>query len=288
MIGEVKEVDLQTNSDGYGRFLRIRVKVQAKEPLQQSIRVDLLGSRKVTTMLLRYERLLDFCFQCSHLGHVMGECTDMVAKGHELSDAKRTLAVWIRAVSPPKQIYKGSGRGDNRSFGDYNLAYRDNRRTQENWRGRMIQNKDPASGDRKRAEEALVWVRDTMEELECMESNKHVNHVIVGSVSGELEINGLTVSLRCPLDPWKQGYWPLKTHAQPQVVKAIEQQSLGRWKWVGHDDISDKLGLNLGAKLGKRKTYDLKAQDGSAYTNVCEEHEKFKTSRNTLEGSEVH
>ncbi|KAK3230768.1 hypothetical protein Dsin_002649 [Dipteronia sinensis] len=249
IIGEVKELDLQTNSDGSGQFLRVGVKVQAKEPLQQSIRVDLLGSGKVTTMLLQYERLLDFCFQCSRLGHVIGECTDTVAKGQMLSDAKRSLVVWIQA---------------------------------ENWRGRMIQNKDPASGDRKRAEEALVGVRDTMEELECMESNKHINHVIVGSVSGELEINGLQ-SPSGPMDSGKQGYWPLKTQAQPQVDKTIEQQSLGSWKRVRHGVISDKMGLNFGAKLGKRKTYELKEKDYSACKNVCEEQGKFKTSRNTLE-----
>ncbi|KAK3228649.1 hypothetical protein Dsin_000530 [Dipteronia sinensis] len=120
MIGEVKEVDLETNSDGSGRFLRVRVTIQAKIPLQQSIRVDFLGSGKVTTMLLRYERLLDFCFKCSRLGHILGECPNMGAQGDVLTDANRKLAVWIRAVSPPKQTYMGHGRGDSRSWGKNN------------------------------------------------------------------------------------------------------------------------------------------------------------------------
>ncbi|KAK2649988.1 hypothetical protein Ddye_017477 [Dipteronia dyeriana] len=58
MIGEVRELNLETNSYRSGHFLRVRVTVQVREPLQQSIRVDYHGSGKVTTMLLRYERLM--------------------------------------------------------------------------------------------------------------------------------------------------------------------------------------------------------------------------------------
>ncbi|KAK3211147.1 hypothetical protein Dsin_015853 [Dipteronia sinensis] len=104
MIGEVKELDLETNYDGSGHFLRVRVKVQTKEPLQQSIRVDILGSGKVTTMLFRYERLLDFCFQCSHLGHVMRERTDMRVKGRVLSDAKQTLGFGSELLVPQNKF----------------------------------------------------------------------------------------------------------------------------------------------------------------------------------------
>lgn len=46
------------------RFIRVRVVIAANEPLLRSIRVDLLGNGKITTMLLRYERLLDYCFKC--------------------------------------------------------------------------------------------------------------------------------------------------------------------------------------------------------------------------------
>ncbi|TXG57706.1 hypothetical protein EZV62_015535 [Acer yangbiense] len=46
MIGVVKEIDFETTSDGSGWFLRVRVTVQANEPLQQCIRVDLLGTGK--------------------------------------------------------------------------------------------------------------------------------------------------------------------------------------------------------------------------------------------------
>ncbi|KAK4840676.1 hypothetical protein QYF36_015500 [Acer negundo] len=73
MIGEVRELDLETNSDVSGRFLRVRVTVQAKEPLHR-------------------------------LGHVKGEYTDMRVKGEILTDANEKLTVWIRAVSPKRVL----------------------------------------------------------------------------------------------------------------------------------------------------------------------------------------
>lgn len=51
MIGEVREVDVETGK-GETRFLRVRTIIAAEEPLKRSLRVDILGSGEVTTMLL--------------------------------------------------------------------------------------------------------------------------------------------------------------------------------------------------------------------------------------------
>ncbi|KAK1578057.1 hypothetical protein Q3G72_027165 [Acer saccharum] len=76
-------------------------------------------------MLLRYERLMVYCFRCDKLGHVMDECTMEVEveveEEREVSSAtSRKLAVWLRASSPPKRSFRGSARQESVSKVDVN------------------------------------------------------------------------------------------------------------------------------------------------------------------------
>lgn len=90
MIGEVRDINLEAGKEGNDRYIWVRVAFATNEPLMRCLRVDLLGTGKVTTMLLCYERLIDFCFKCSHLGHSIRECT-------EVGDAKEaTLEANVR------------------------------------------------------------------------------------------------------------------------------------------------------------------------------------------------
>ncbi|TXG57282.1 hypothetical protein EZV62_018595 [Acer yangbiense] len=56
MIGEVRNVDLEAGKSGSCRFIRARVVIKVDEPLRRSLRVDLLGNGKITTMLLRVDQ----------------------------------------------------------------------------------------------------------------------------------------------------------------------------------------------------------------------------------------
>ncbi|KAI9173809.1 hypothetical protein LWI28_006874 [Acer negundo] len=82
------------------------------EPLLRSLRVDLLGNGKITTMLLRYERLLDYCFKCGRLGHSLLECTDTSDGKDMKSEANIRLNVWLRTSSPSKCFTFRNGRHD--------------------------------------------------------------------------------------------------------------------------------------------------------------------------------
>ncbi|KAK3192989.1 hypothetical protein Dsin_024299 [Dipteronia sinensis] len=83
MIGKVRDIDL-------------------------SMITDISG--KVTTMLLRYERLFDYCFRCGRVGHILDECVHEDVILEVSSEATRKLRVWLRAASPPKQSFMGVGR----------------------------------------------------------------------------------------------------------------------------------------------------------------------------------
>ncbi|KAK3229614.1 hypothetical protein Dsin_001495 [Dipteronia sinensis] len=89
MVGEVREVDLATARDAASMFLRVRVVIPIDVPLQRCLLVDLLGTGEVTILLLRYERLTDYCFHCGLVGYVLSTCPAGVGALEPLSDQKR-------------------------------------------------------------------------------------------------------------------------------------------------------------------------------------------------------
>lgn len=136
MIGEVREVDVKTPKAGNERFLRVRVVLAVNKPLKRSLRVDLTGDGVITTLLLRYERLLDYCFKCIRLGHLLGDCPEGGDNKAVTTKGNLRLCVWMRTNSPPKRFNYGRGQPGQREWGrNKNNADRDNwRNTDDRWR----------------------------------------------------------------------------------------------------------------------------------------------------------
>ncbi|KAK0583918.1 hypothetical protein LWI29_005055 [Acer saccharum] len=118
MIGEVMDVDLLAAKNIGEKFVRVRVVVDIDEPLKRSLRVDLLGNGVITTMLLRYERLQDFCFKCSMLGHSLRDCPDYGDGKEVITEAQLRLNVWLRSESPPKRFNNRNASAGRRSWGN--------------------------------------------------------------------------------------------------------------------------------------------------------------------------
>ncbi|TXG60643.1 hypothetical protein EZV62_015216 [Acer yangbiense] len=78
MIGEVIEMDRGASGDCVGKFMRVRVRVRVdiQKSLKRCLRVDILGDRVETTMILQYERLLNHYFKCGMVNHITFECSD--------------------------------------------------------------------------------------------------------------------------------------------------------------------------------------------------------------------
>ncbi|KAK1576618.1 hypothetical protein Q3G72_015288 [Acer saccharum] len=68
-------------------------------------------------MLLRYERLQDYCFKCGRLGHVLRECLEEGEERDVKSEECLRLCVWLRALSPPRKARYGGGRPFERNRG---------------------------------------------------------------------------------------------------------------------------------------------------------------------------
>ncbi|KAL5837191.1 hypothetical protein ACOSQ3_014360 [Xanthoceras sorbifolium] len=107
LIGEVQDVDLGASGDCLGKFLRVQVFVDANKPLKHLLRVDLAGTYEITVMVLRYERLSDFCCKCGLIGHVARECPAAGTSAASSSSAGLEFGLWLRATSPSRSVGVG-------------------------------------------------------------------------------------------------------------------------------------------------------------------------------------
>ncbi|KAK0589625.1 hypothetical protein LWI29_016467 [Acer saccharum] len=91
-------------------------------------------------MLLRYERLQDYCFKCSRLGHSFNECKEPEEGKEATIEAMARLNVWLRIESPPKRFNHRNRPFKRQSWGNqggssYNRADQGNWRSGTQWKG---------------------------------------------------------------------------------------------------------------------------------------------------------
>ncbi|KAH7575706.1 hypothetical protein JRO89_XS02G0199800 [Xanthoceras sorbifolium] len=110
-IGTVREVDAGASGDCLGKYIRVRVEIDIGKPLQRFLKVNLGSSAKDVVMLLRYERLPEYCFECGMVSHSIRECDCGLGPGGRGKD-EVAYGLWMRAVSPVKTR---NGRGTRES-----------------------------------------------------------------------------------------------------------------------------------------------------------------------------
>ncbi|KAK6164361.1 hypothetical protein DH2020_001225 [Rehmannia glutinosa] len=88
-IGQVIEIDKGELEVFFGRFIRMKVKVEVDKPLQGHIVIQEETSQEESIVLLTYEKFPDFCYVCGKVGHTWRECEESDKKGENMEYGKR-------------------------------------------------------------------------------------------------------------------------------------------------------------------------------------------------------
>ncbi|TXG72946.1 hypothetical protein EZV62_001525 [Acer yangbiense] len=100
-ISETVEI-LFESSECWGKYMRVKVRLDISKPLKRWLRLKLGKTEEVTMVGLRYKRLPDFCYACGRIGHGMKECLDEEAKSVAIEGSTTKFGSWLRASSSEK------------------------------------------------------------------------------------------------------------------------------------------------------------------------------------------
>ncbi|KAL5774833.1 hypothetical protein ACOSP7_012390 [Xanthoceras sorbifolium] len=98
-----------------GEFLRVRVLIDVLKPLKRGLRFMFGDNGEECSVLLRYERLPNFCYFCGKMGHLLRECRDN--EKEVVEGAALKYGVWLRAPSGrPRFVRNERAETDDNSF----------------------------------------------------------------------------------------------------------------------------------------------------------------------------
>ncbi|XP_058765191.1 uncharacterized protein At4g02000-like [Vicia villosa] len=103
-IGSFVEYDKNNNTSFWRQYMRIRVRIDVRQPLKKSTRVKNRGG-DWCIVNFKYEKLSLFCFVCGRLGHSEQRCEVRFAMSED--DGMRE---WSNDIRADTRRYGGAGK----------------------------------------------------------------------------------------------------------------------------------------------------------------------------------
>lgn len=152
-IGTFEEAEEDERGRMSGEKMRVKVKIDINEPLKRGTNIQIGSKAERKWVPITYEKLLDFCYLCGKLDHVLQDCEEKEAEkgqvknyGVNLRDTKGSKGMykgWKPDNRPPFVRGRGRGRGDfwRKDFRRNHRNYRTQEEVQEN-QSKKVNNKE--------------------------------------------------------------------------------------------------------------------------------------------------
>uniref|UniRef100_A0A803QC75 Reverse transcriptase domain-containing protein n=1 Tax=Cannabis sativa TaxID=3483 RepID=A0A803QC75_CANSA len=105
IIGEFIEVFEDSTNEGWGPFLRVRVKLSVAKPLPRGQMIKLPKVKDEFWIDYRYERIPEFCFECGCLGHPFEQCIAFMERIDSGNDDDLPYGPWLKGARLPANNY---------------------------------------------------------------------------------------------------------------------------------------------------------------------------------------
>ncbi|TXG48338.1 hypothetical protein EZV62_027632 [Acer yangbiense] len=111
-IGEVVKIPYESR-ECWGKYPRVKVRIDISKPQKRWLLLKLTTSDEVIMVVLKYERLPEFCYACGKIGHGMKECLDEEEMKVALEGSPLRFGSWLKAYISEKSRprFQSSGNG---------------------------------------------------------------------------------------------------------------------------------------------------------------------------------
>ncbi|KAH7548410.1 hypothetical protein JRO89_XS14G0122100 [Xanthoceras sorbifolium] len=172
MIGKVLKVDPGSSGDCLGKFIRVRALVDVGKRFRRMLRVITREPEVECVVILKFERIPNFCYFCGRVRHLVHECLDNV--NSIVDESLLKFGSWMRAIGPSFNRSRGresrtdtEDGGNGKENSDPNLIRKDDDACRPSPTSSPLKNKNANRG----AGEAKVTMGNSILSIEISSSS---------------------------------------------------------------------------------------------------------------------